>query len=363
MPGPLPGRAGDGLLPTPPHPLPPVDRITRMVQQFNQGRISREDLMRVTTHTIVRCDDNWAAALLCLDQLHRGRDPDTGRPLQPDRIALNAAITCCAVARRWIEAVGLFNRMVAAGICPDSKTYTSVITACRRGGNTRDAIRMFEHLLVHASQVGVKPTIHTFTTVISAYGEAGMPDAALDLFCLLMSQGIEGQVRLHLRTYNAVLEVCAHAGRQADAHRILELVEHADPRSGVSPNIHSYFFAIAACDPQAGALLVDRAVARGLFEPSLGLHAERNVLYLRRNALAVRAFHAQNDQDLHPAVASAVFHHLTADGLIDATTLFVTNDGGSRALPQAVQERLAGGGGGGDDNGSSAAAAEAAVSA
>jgi len=332
-----------GPVPSGPPPLwPPVARNARMIVLFNRGRVTRERLLHVTTQAILRCRDDWQAALICLDSLaHHARDPANGARVGPDRVVINAAVRACARAGRWPEALGLFNRMLASGICPDSRTYTLAITACRRGGNPADALGLFWHLQTFASRVGVQPTIHTLTTVISALGAAGHPDIAITLFGHLLAHGgLPGQ-RATPRTGHAVLEVCARAGKQADALAVLRLLEAAPAHAGLAPDGRSYMHAMSACDASTAQALLERAVANGVFQASLGFDGRRNLLDLRQGAILLGDVHAQDECDVEPALAAAIVQRLTAQGAIEADTVFVSSATGAGGLPAGVRERLA----------------------
>jgi pentatricopeptide repeat domain-containing protein 1 len=58
------------------------------------------------------------------------------------------------------------------------RTYNTVISACNKGGQPEQALRVYERMLA----AGAKPSATTYTTLISAYGRTGQVEKALGIY-------------------------------------------------------------------------------------------------------------------------------------------------------------------------------------
>ncbi|XP_059623112.1 putative pentatricopeptide repeat-containing protein At3g11460, mitochondrial [Cornus florida] len=68
------------------------------------------------------------------------------------------------------EVVVLFERMLNAGILPDGKTFTTVLTACSHGGLMDEGIEYFEMM---KGRFGVRPGLEHYTCMVDILGRAG----------------------------------------------------------------------------------------------------------------------------------------------------------------------------------------------
>ncbi|GAB2228990.1 hypothetical protein Droror1_Dr00023124 [Drosera rotundifolia] len=77
----------------------------------------------------------------------------------------------------WREVFGLFERMVATGVWPDEKVFTTVLNACGHGGMVEEGREWFGRM----RRFGVSPTLEHFTCMVDLLGRAGRIEEAKEL--------------------------------------------------------------------------------------------------------------------------------------------------------------------------------------
>ncbi len=65
-------------------------------------------------------------------------DEMQAKGLTPDVITYNAAISACDKGRQWQEALRLVYEMLAKGLTPDVITYNAAIFACEKGSQWQE---------------------------------------------------------------------------------------------------------------------------------------------------------------------------------------------------------------------------------
>lgn len=76
-----------------------------------------------------------------------------------------------------IEALRLFEKMLASGIKPNHVTYVGVLSACAHSGFVDKALEYFDRMVQH----GITPRTQHFTCMVDLLGRAGLFDEAMDL--------------------------------------------------------------------------------------------------------------------------------------------------------------------------------------
>ena len=77
--------------------------------------------------------------------------------------------------------------MVAQNCHPNTRTFSSLITACGRDGNIEEAERLFQVM----KEFGVEPNVVTYNALIDMYGRGGECEMALQKFKELELAGLE----------------------------------------------------------------------------------------------------------------------------------------------------------------------------
>ncbi|KAA8495878.1 Pentatricopeptide repeat-containing protein [Porphyridium purpureum] len=92
--------------------------------------------------------------------------------LDPDIVAYNALMQCCAVAGDSHHGLAVLASMQAKGIEPDVVTYTALMKACFMTSEVEGAFDVLEAM----RRAGVQPTCFTFVTMIQGCARCGQFD-------------------------------------------------------------------------------------------------------------------------------------------------------------------------------------------
>ncbi|MFC0692367.1 hypothetical protein [Paraburkholderia humisilvae] len=303
-----------------------------------------DDVLRVTTACIIKLGDDHEGARACLEALQRCRHPQTGETVFPSTVTYSAAISACEKAARADDALSLFAHLQQhgpdRGVFPNTITYNAAISACEKAGRADDALSLFAHLQQHGPARGVFPSTVTYSAAISACEKAARADDALSLFAHLQQHGPDRGVFPNTITYSAAISACEKAGRADDALSLFAHLQQHGAARGVLPNTITYTAAISACEKgnrrgETGRLL-DDGITAGIFRPSLGFSAGKNMLDLHENAILISPAPSGRPAGAHPAVARAIFDRLLGQGVIDQTTRFVVGQHGQGSLQAAI---------------------------
>lgn len=308
-----------------------------MVQRFNRGEagIDAVRVLMTTTKAIKQCEDDWQAAVACLEALRhckrRGRAGAMER-VEPNVIVFSAAISACGNAGQVVKARELFEEMKQRGLSPNLITYHALISAYRHDRQPGKARELLEEML---SQ-GLAPNIITCNLLISAYVDAGQPDEALKWFKEMRSRGISPDAI----TYEALLPAYVKAGEPGEA---LEWFEGMRSQ-GLSPIIT--YTAVISVLERAGmhdkvSELLGKGIDEGVFKPTLGLDRRLDLLNLHTSAvLGQAAGGPANERDAGVAgpVAKGIFRHLLGQKVISHKTKFVVGKHGANAVRNAIED-------------------------
>ncbi|WP_175233274.1 pentatricopeptide repeat-containing protein [Paraburkholderia humisilvae] len=186
-------------------------------------------------------------------------------------------------------------------VFPSTVTYSAAISACEKAARADDALSLFAHLQQHGPDRGVFPNTITYSAAISACEKAGRADDALSLFAHLQQHGAARGVLPNTITYTAAISACEKGNRRGETGRLL-----------------------------------DDGITAGIFRPSLGFSAGKNMLDLHENAILISPAPSGRPAGAHPAVARAIFDRLLGQGVIDQTTRFVVGQHGQGSLQAAI---------------------------
>ena len=169
-------------------------------------------------------------------------------------------ITGYSQASQFLDAVKIFQEMMAAKVKPDKVAVASVFSACARLGKLDVGWAVHDYISKHGVEadicVGnslidtyckcglVEKALEVFqgmkdkysiswTSVISGLAVNGFADSALDLFSQMLREG----VRLTHGTFVGILLACAHVGLVSEG---LEFFESMENVYGLVPEMKHY---------------------------------------------------------------------------------------------------------------------------
>jgi pentatricopeptide repeat domain-containing protein 1 len=181
-------------------------------------------------------------------------------------------ISACARGGHWEPALNTFRHMRERGVAPNVKTYTSVIHACGAASRSDLASRAFALM----SSSGVHPNVHATTALVTAFSRSGAWDKAV---AVLVDSEDDLACNPNVFTYTAAMDGCRRAKQSAVAMAVLQRMLERD----VEPNAVTLNTAIAAC-ATAGAW--DEASLAFTHMRGRGIKATE---YTRKNLMAAFA--------------------------------------------------------------------------
>ncbi len=113
--------------------------------------------------------------------------------------------------------VKMLDAISKIGIATDRYTYTTLIDACMKDGNTAKAMELFERM----KKDGFKPNEVTFSALIDGYLQSREIDKAMETFEVMHKLGISPNVM----TYNILSGGLMKAGRSREAWDLLVRME------------------------------------------------------------------------------------------------------------------------------------------
>ncbi|PKU68253.1 pentatricopeptide repeat-containing protein At2g31400, chloroplastic [Dendrobium catenatum] len=135
----------------------------------------------------------------------------------PDRKTFNSLLAGCSHAGRLEDARILFDEMIDLGIGRDIYTYNTFIDVLCKGGNMKFAVEVIPDMLSSY----IQPNVVTYSTLMDGYAKLERHDEALNLYMEMKSMGIQ----LDRVCYNTLLSIYVKSGRYEDITRVCEEME------------------------------------------------------------------------------------------------------------------------------------------
>eukprot|EP00897_Mesotaenium_endlicherianum_P010534 jgi/Mesen1/9509/ME000637S08962 len=129
---------------------------------------------------------------------------------RPSVVSYNTLIDGCVAADDSARALELFVRMRAEGLRPGVDSYTTLVKAFGRSGQTASARRVFDEM---RRDQGVRADRHAWHTIVDCYARASLMDDALTLFRDMQAAGLQPS----LPTYGTLFKSFARLGMAPEA--------------------------------------------------------------------------------------------------------------------------------------------------
>lgn len=184
------------------------------------------------------------------------------KPLSgPDAVAYRCAVTACARGGEWEEGIRLLDECKSTtGVPPNVVAYTAAITGCEYAGEWKHAFLLLDRM----RKEGVEPNEMTMVAVIGACANAcakstaqsfefdhlhaASPDMSLPqqkaLQLLNVLKNDPSTVKPNIQIYNACIRTCAEA---RDVHRAFDLLTEVT-NAGLEKTEITYGSMMTACE-------------------------------------------------------------------------------------------------------------------
>jgi len=134
--------------------------------------------------------------------------------IQPNVISYSAAISACEKGGQWQEALKLFREMSEKGIQPNVISYSAAISACEKGGQWQEALKLFREM----SEEGIQPNVISYNAAISACEKGRQWEKALELLRKMSDNGVDPDVI----SYSAAIHACFVCEKYPEAYGLIE---------------------------------------------------------------------------------------------------------------------------------------------
>lgn len=147
-------------------------------------------------------------------------------PYEADVISYNNVLHALARAGKGEDAFSMIQRMIEAGVCPNARSYTTVLDAF---GQAKQPEKAYDLLLemekLSKNDASLAPNTISYSTVIHAYAVSKRRDKAQKAYELVKRMS-ERDIRPNQVTMNSVLNACASSVPE-DNEKALELMKHS----------------------------------------------------------------------------------------------------------------------------------------
>ncbi|KAK1325899.1 Pentatricopeptide repeat-containing protein [Acorus calamus] len=192
------------------------------------------DANNYLAHKLVLFEDLGAQQVLQLVK-------DAG--LKPDCKLYTTLISTCAKSGEVDAMFEVFHEMVNAGVEPNVNTYGALIDGCGRAGQVAKAFGAYG--IMRSKKV--KPDRVVFNALITACGQSGAVDRAFDVFAEMTAE-VQPIDPDHV-TVGALMKTCAKAGQVDQAHEVYKMMNQFN----IKGTAEVYTIAVYSCS-QTGNL-------------------------------------------------------------------------------------------------------------
>ncbi|CAL9073821.1 Pentatricopeptide repeat-containing protein [Musa troglodytarum] len=173
-----------------------------------------------------------------LDEAHRVFDGMRRR----DNFTWNSMIIGLGIHGHAEKSISLFQRMLMAGVRPNSISFLGLLMACSHHGLVDDGLKYFQRM---GSDYNIKPDLKHYGCMVDMYGRAGKLDEALEFIhnspfkddpvlwrMLLSASRIHGSVEMGEIAIQNLIEMSAN--NAGDCVLLSDIYEHAGDSQGVA---------------------------------------------------------------------------------------------------------------------------------
>lgn len=234
-----------------------VHEVARLLEQMSPLRTHKEFGLAISAYGRCGAPEQSVAQLSSMRV----------QGMLPDLLAYNAALSACAKAGKWQEALALYDDMRQAGeVAPDTWTLNALLLALSRGGQSENALT-----LLRTAGGTTQPDEVSYRTVLTGLAAAQQWEVALDV----LAEMVRGGFKPAIGTYGSVLA----ASKLPPVQRERQLLRDLRARS-VPPDQASFLLAAYACKSNSAWESVEELLAeheeavkeRGL-RPAEGFYA------------------------------------------------------------------------------------------
>jgi pentatricopeptide repeat protein len=182
--------------------------------------------------------------------------------LGPQEGCFRTLMKCMNRAGNTAGALSLLDDVWAAGITPDVRMYTSVMTNCLRARAPSDALSLMWEMM----QRGIEPDAFAFSVAIHAAVQLNRPLVAVELLDIMLeTEGFRGGRGVDRDSHHLIMMCLA---KNRDWERCVASLDTMHTKAGIPPVVKSYAIALDACarersmEPALGIL--ERMYSAGL---------------------------------------------------------------------------------------------------
>ncbi|KAK3140005.1 hypothetical protein QOZ80_5AG0393970 [Eleusine coracana subsp. coracana] len=135
--------------------------------------------------------------------------------LRPTTVSYNAVIDACGKGGVDLRfTLGYFRQMLQDGLCPDRKTFNSLLAACSRAGHLEDARTIFDEMI----HLGSGRDIYTYNTFVDAICKCGNMELAMQVVLDMEANNVKPNVV----TYSTLMDGYSKLEKYEEALKLRE---------------------------------------------------------------------------------------------------------------------------------------------
>ncbi|CAE7500055.1 unnamed protein product, partial [Symbiodinium necroappetens] len=125
-----------------------------LLDDLQQGRLAADSWLLAAASAAAAASGAWEASLIFIDE-------------SAEVVTYSSVITACERGGQWQRALLLFHQMKVEGVEANVVTYNTAMTACERGSHWPGSLELFDEMEEHK----LLPTVVSFGAAINACGQ------------------------------------------------------------------------------------------------------------------------------------------------------------------------------------------------
>ncbi|CAE7225586.1 Rf1 [Symbiodinium microadriaticum] len=158
-----------------------------LLDDLQQGRLAADSWLLAAASAAAATSGAWEASLIFIDE-------------SAEVVTYSSVITACERGGQWQRALLLFHQMKVEGVEANVVTYNTAMTACERGSHWPGSLELFEEMEEHK----LLPTVVSFGAAINACGQGQSWERVLAFLAKMRASDVRGNRVIYTGSMDAL---------------------------------------------------------------------------------------------------------------------------------------------------------------